>query len=207
MKNMVFGLITSGTVILFAVLFLTLLHKNIRREELEQSLAEAMEVTMQTWGNEQNAEERKLCDEEALSDYLVQALSVQLESDSAVAVKVLAADADKGLLSAEVTEEFTYPGGQTGSVRAQRTMIADREEAVTEELHTVRFFRSKEDMENGSNVYKQFQIQHGDRMIEPGKPQSEEGNSVFKEWRDGNDYLSDFSQAVEEDLAYYAVYE
>lgn len=207
MKNMVFGLITSGTVILFAVLFLTLLHKNVRREELEQSLAEAMEVTMQTWGKEQDAGERNICDEEALSDYLLQALSVQLESDSAVTVKVMAADADKGLLSAEVTEEFTYPGGQTGSVSAQRTMIAERKETMPEELHTVRFYRSKKDMEDDVNVYKQFQIQHGERMIEPRRPQNEEDGQTFKEWRDGNDYLSDFSQVVEDDLAYYAVFE
>lgn len=206
MKNMVFGLITGGTVLLFAILFLTLLHKNVRREELEQSFAEAMELTMQTWDEEQK-HTAELCNEEVLADYLLQALCVQLDSDSKVTVQVLAADADKGLLSARVTEEFTYPGGQTGRVSVERTMIADREEIVPEEIHTVTFFRSKEDMQSGENIYKKMQIQHGDRMIQPSEPQDEFGGKQFREWRDAEDYLSDFSQTVESDLVYYAVFE
>lgn len=215
MKNMVFGLIAGGMVILFAVLLLTLLHKNVRREELQQSLAEAMEGTMRAWVDEQEKRmeaidtesDKGLCSKEAFTDYFLQALSVQLSSDSTVSVKVLAADAKKGLLSVEATEEFTYPGGQKGSVTAERTIIADRKEVVKEEVHTVRFFRSKEDMENGENVYKQFQIQHGDKLIQPGEPKKEKGSGTFLEWRDRNDYLSDFSQTVEGDLTYYAVFE
>lgn len=106
-----------------------------------------------------------------------------------------------------MTEEFTYPGGQTGRVSVERTMIADREERVPEEMHTVTFFCSKEDMQSGENIYKKFQIQHGDKMIQPSEPRAEFGDKQFREWRDAKDYLSDFSQTVEADLAYYAVFE
>ena len=47
MKQMVFGVLSGGIVILFVVMLLTMQHKNVRKEELEQSLTEAMETTLQ----------------------------------------------------------------------------------------------------------------------------------------------------------------
>ena len=47
MKHMVFGVLSGGIVILFVVMLLTMQHKNVRKEELEQSLTEAMETTLQ----------------------------------------------------------------------------------------------------------------------------------------------------------------
>ena len=48
MKHMVFGVLSGGIVILFVVMLLTMQHKNVRKEELEQSLTEAIETTLQT---------------------------------------------------------------------------------------------------------------------------------------------------------------
>ncbi len=44
MKQMVFGVLSGSIVILFVVMLLTMQHKNVRKEELEQSLTEAMET-------------------------------------------------------------------------------------------------------------------------------------------------------------------
>ena len=38
MKQMVFGVLSGSIVILFVVMLLTMQHKNVRKEELEQSL-------------------------------------------------------------------------------------------------------------------------------------------------------------------------
>lgn len=47
MKHMVLGVLSGGIVVLFVVVLLTMQHKNVRKEELEQSLTEAMETTLQ----------------------------------------------------------------------------------------------------------------------------------------------------------------
>ena len=47
MKHMVLGVLSGGIVVLFVVVLLTMQHKNVRKEELEQSLTEVMETTLQ----------------------------------------------------------------------------------------------------------------------------------------------------------------
>lgn len=207
MKHMVFGFLTGTIMILFIILLLTFQYKNVRREELEQGLAEAMEFTMQTWKEACEDKDRAPLEKEELSTQLIQALSMQLQSDAVLTVNILASDEKKGLLSVEVIEEFRYPGGQTGRIKSNRTILADEviEETTEKAMHTVTFFLTKDDLQRGTNIYKQCRIQHGDLPVCPKEPETE--MAEFKEWRDSNDYLSDFSQAVESDCAYYAVFE
>lgn len=205
MKHIVFGLVSGCMTILFVVTLLTLMNRNVRREELENSLAEAMETAMleryaRGW------------EEKGLEEQLVQYLMGQIESDSEVTVEILVADEEKGLLSVKAVECFRYLTGQEGKVECMRTILADREEQETEQQaarqHTVRFYLSREDMEQGKASYKQMVLWHGDCLIRPGEPVLPEGeDKTFVEWRDAGDYLADFSQCVEEDLCYYAVFE
>ena len=113
MKHMVFGVLSGGIVILFVVMLLTMQHKNVRKEELEQSLTEAMETTLQMV----QADADRDYTSEDMRTLLIQNLVPQMNSDSELTVRMLAADAEKGLLSVEVEEYFSYPGGKNGQYK------------------------------------------------------------------------------------------
>lgn len=210
MKHIVFGLVTGSIAVMFVVMLSVFMDRNVRREELENSLAEAMETTMLAWQQERQDMDNGEWTAEKLEKTLMQYLTVQIASDSEVMVEVLAADGEKGLLSARAVERFRYPAGQEGEVECTRTILADSREQGQQNSdgqHIVRFYLSREDMEQGSPAYKQMVIMHGDSLIRPGEPKLPEYPGSFVEWRDAGDYLADFSQRVEEDLCYYAVFE
>lgn len=211
MKHIVFGLVTGSIAVMFVVMLSVFMDRNVRREELENSLAEAMETTMLAWQQERQDMDHGEWTAEKLEKTLVQYLAGQIASDSELIVEVLAADSEKGLLSARAVERFRYPVGQEGEVECTRTILADSIEPAqqnNDRQHTVRFYLSREDMEQGSTAYKQMVVMHGDSLIQPGEPRMlPENTGSFVEWRDAGDYLADFSQRVEEDLCYYAVFE
>lgn len=91
MKHMVFGVLSGGIVILFVVMLLTMQHKNVRKEELEQSLTEAMETTLQMV----QADADRDYTSEDMRTLLIRNLVPQMNSDSELTVRMLAADAEK----------------------------------------------------------------------------------------------------------------
>lgn len=209
MKHMVFGVLSGGIVILFIIVLLTMQHKNVREEELEHSLAEAMETTLQIVKSDVD----KNYTSEEMRALLIRNLVPQINSDSELAVRIVAADPKRGLLSAEVKETFSYPGGKKGNITCFRTILAEEEANEKEkgdkgaDMHTVIFYRSKEEMEQGKSYYKRMEIEEGDCCISPAEPISDDMKKKFLEWRDSRDYLADFTQGVEENQIYYAVFE
>ena len=74
-------------------------------------------------------------------------------------------------------------------------------------MQTVNFYRSREEMEQGKSYYKKLEIQKGDYCTSPAEPVCDDLKKKFLEWRDSKDYLADFTQCVEENQTYYAVFE
>lgn len=91
MKQMVFVVLSGGIVILFVVMLLTMQHKNVRKEELEQSLTEAMETTLQMV----QADADRDYTSEDMRTLLIRNLVPQMNSDSELTVRMIAADAEK----------------------------------------------------------------------------------------------------------------
>ena len=102
MKHMVLGVLSGGIVVLFVVVLLTMQHKNVRKEELEQSLTEAMETTLQMV----QADAGRDYTSEDMRTLLIRNLVPQMNSNSELTVRMLAADAEKGLLSVEVKKKW-----------------------------------------------------------------------------------------------------
>ena len=122
MKQVVFGLLSGSIVLLFVGILLTLMTRNIRVEELSCSLSEAMEVAMNQYVNAEGK-----CTTEELENELQHALLQQISSDSEVTLHIKCADVSYGILSVEAEEHFIYPLGQKGSIRCERTILADWE--------------------------------------------------------------------------------
>lgn len=122
MRQMVFGVAAGSILILFLSAIISIHGRSLRQNEAEQSLESAMVQVMEQL-KEQG--EGAFSDRDAFVAEFLQALLVQIDSDSELAVHILKADEKKGLLSVEVVENYDHPNGGRGSVSVQRTMILD----------------------------------------------------------------------------------
>lgn len=125
MKHLIFALTAAVIAILIFVILFSLHSRDIRRAELERSLDAAAEQTL-----------KKACvtdtysigdNDELISDFITSFLG-KLKSDGKdIEVEILAADIYKGILSAHVTEKYTFPNGKKGTIEADTTAIVERE--------------------------------------------------------------------------------
>ncbi len=122
MKQIIFGVTAGMILVLFLGIIISVHGRTLRQDETEQSLEVAMQSVMKKLAD---GKEYPFADrEEFVADFL-EALLVQLNSDSDLTVHILKADEKKGLLSVEVVETYRHPNGETGKVSARRTMILD----------------------------------------------------------------------------------
>ena len=88
-------------------------NKSIRKNELDTNLSAAIEESLSVLAIDPDYSAEG--EEELLSD-AIENLLTRITSDSDFKVRVLAADAEKGILDIEATEHFRQPGGKEASV-------------------------------------------------------------------------------------------
>lgn len=138
--------------------------RRIRNQEATDSLRSAIESTMQnlkdvTYDIDNN--------QMFIADF-IQALAIQIESDSTIQVNVQDVDYEKGLLSIEVIEHFTHPNGKPGTVSCVRSVILEQKETTdsTSDTEQVTIIYRYPD----NSIYKQFNIVKGSEIIIPKDP-------------------------------------
>lgn len=202
MKNVVMMAVSAILGVLSLMIIMSISGRSNRSMEIKSNLSSTVEETVE----EMVHSERYSIDNvnQFIGDF-IENLALVIDSDSELEVSVLQADKDKGILTVSVTETFKHPNGKEGSIQTEKTVILNgTEQAPETPQYTVSFFLSKEDMNEGRSCYKKYLVDAGKNMATPKDP-SEEGKT-FAGWKDGNDYLADFSVPVEQDMSYYAVW-
>lgn len=202
MRNVVTMVVSAILGVLSLMIVMSISGRSDRNMELKSSFSSVVEETVESMANSEKYSidnvNQFICD-------MVENLSVVIDSDSELQVSIQQIDKDKGILTVSVTEEFTHPNGKPGSIETEKTVILNGKEPEPEvQQHTVSFYFSKENMDEGRSCYKQYLVDAGKNVTVPKDP-SADGKS-FAGWKDSNDYLADFSVPVEQDLAYYAVW-
>lgn len=198
MKQAVFGMVSTLMMVFIFLLLMTAHGRNLRKEEADNTLADAVDVAMS------NLMEQKVYSitskDEFVAD-LLQSLLVQLNSTSDVKVCILEADEKKGILSVEVTETYTHPNGRKGTVSAVRTVIMDRKAPKENAVHTVEFYVTDE------QLYKRYTLPDKGVCKLPKNPQKE--GKTFRNWRfvTGGKAVADHAFSVEEDAKLIAVFD
>lgn len=123
MKNVFLSLGIGLCALISIVIIMTLSGTNMRQNELNDAVDNAMKATIENQFQENTYSVAS--NDELVADF-IQALLVQVNSDSTVEVKVLNVDYVKGLLSVEVTEKYQHPIGTFGTVSANRTVIMEQ---------------------------------------------------------------------------------
>ncbi len=171
MKKIAFGIACGMTAVFVLVMMLTLFGRAARKQETDKALAQAIDSTLSNVMSEHNYTIEK--NEDFIADFL-KALLIQTNSTSDLTVSVLDADYEHGILSVEITETYTHPDGNKGSVSEMRTVIFDRPVEESVQMRTVSFYVEDE-------LYKTYTLQKNSFCSLPVPPEKE--GAVFRHWR------------------------
>lgn len=201
MKNIVIIMISALAGVLCSVLVSVFGGKLYRAEEVAVALPCAVEKTV---------EQRGRYSEEKRGQDMVAAcaanLAVSLDSNSDITMQVMKADGEKGVLSVRLQESFVHPNGAKDVVQCERTVIADVREEEKSMPCEVRFYKNKQEMQNGLTPYKAYTVAAGSCIKAPVAPVAEV-DEEFVTWKDACDYIADFSVPIEQSIVYYADWE
>ncbi|MCI8991115.1 MAG: hypothetical protein HFG80_00070 [Eubacterium sp.] len=163
MKNIIFGGAGIAIIVIVSAILLSVTGRGTRSHELNLAVARAVKNTVQA-GYERACEEgnSKALTEE-MTAYLGQAVLQSVHSEASVEIDILEMDPEKGVVSAKVTEKFTYPNGKKGQVSVRKTAIADRQAPEEANNYIIRYYVN-------DWLYKEYSICKGDPMIEPKAP-------------------------------------
>lgn len=164
-------------------------------------MSAAIETTVQNLLNEGTYSVED--DGEFIADF-IQALCVQLNSDTDVEINILKADAGKGLLSVEVKAIYRHPNGKEGVLTCYRTILFDTKEVVPVEVYAVTYYYTRAGSEE-ADIYKRYTLLEGEALPVPGDPEPLSGTGTFEGWKnraDDTDAVPD--QKVTKDMEFYA---
>lgn len=170
MRNMIIGFMGIIIILLTGVTINTVSGKSMRQNELDSTVTEAMESSMRALSTADAMDEK-----EFVADF-IQGVLVKMNSDSRYKITIYTLDTEKGLLDAEVTQEYTKLN-RPGKATVRRVVLMDDYENLDNTFYSVTF------KENGTPV-KQVRVHAGDRLTEKMLPMSD-----VSEWEfDGHTY-------------------
>lgn len=215
MKTAIISCVLVLLLIISSLIIFTVYGQNTRQNELEDSLSTAVEQTLE------NLKIKKAYSidnkEEFIADFL-ENLIVSIESDSALEIKILNVDIEKGLFDVYVTETFNQPNGSTKSISCRKTAILEEYFVVAPKYYAVQFMTTRDGNDEDFVEFKKYQICEGSYLIAPPTTPEKEGYA-FVGWSlekpssdDENpptvvdiDAL-DGTLEISENLTYYAVF-
>lgn len=203
MKQTVLGtIVVTITLIVTSILF-SIDSRTIRQQEIENALEEALKSCAESiWVNSTCAAQT----ENEFAADLIQTITTQIESDSAVSIRILDLDNEKGIVSAEAVLKYKYPNGKTGTVSTVKTVIMEKNvfnpDADIKQTYTVAFYLPDVPEDE---LYKQYKVLENAACIVPENPEIE--GKTFVRWQtaDGTEVNPRTLQVVS-DVSLFAVF-
>ena len=203
MKQIAIGMISIIVIILFVGIYLNLMHRQSRKEEVTNNLAEAIEISAeQAWLDREKLVKN---DKEFVSDF-IQTLVMQMESESSVDIRIVEVDLEKGILAVDVKETFQYTNGKEGTVDYQKTILLEREIKKEIEMCSVIFYCGNEDKDE--EIFKIYEVEKNGSIVKPQQViDYTDEKRKFNGWIDENGKkILDKQIQVARDIKYYASY-
>lgn len=184
MKAGIIGLICILVLILTGLTVYTVSGRYIRKAELEESLGNAIEQSMEiAYVKKTYAINNEM---ELISDFTGSLLS-QLSSESDIELKIMNVDYVNGCLDVEVTEKFKHFTGKEGSVTVRKTVIFEQFKDPNDVFYKVNF------LNGDGSVFRTIQVYNEGRLTEP-----KERPIGFIRWKNLQDekWDGDFSKII-----------
>lgn len=203
MKQAVLGTVVLSITLIVASILFSLDSRTIRQQEIENALEEALKSCAESiWVNSTYAAQT----ENEFAADLIQTITTQIESDSAVSIRILDLDNEKGIVSAEAVLKYNYPNGKTGTVSTVKTVIMEKNvfnpDADIKQTYTVEFYLPDVPEDE---LYKQYKVLENAACIVPENPEIE--GKTFVRWQtaDGTEVHPSTLQVVS-DVSLFAVF-
>lgn len=203
MKQAVLGTVVLSITLIVASILFSLDSRTIRQQEIENALEEALKSCAESiWVNSTYAAQT----ENEFAADLIQTITTQIESDSAVSIRILDLDNEKGIVSAEAVLKYKYPNGKTGTVSTVKTVIMEKNvfnpDADIKQTYTVAFYLPDVPEDE---LYKQYKVLENAACIVPENPEIE--GKTFVRWQtaDGTEVNPRTLQVVS-DVSLFAVF-
>lgn len=203
MKQAVLGTVVLSITLIVASILFSLDSRSIRQQEIENALEEALKSCAESiWVNSTYAAQT----ENEFAADLIQTITTQIESDSAVSIRILDLDNQKGIVSAEAVLKYKYPNGKTGTVSTVKTVIMEKNvfnpDADIKQTYTVEFYLPDVPEDE---LYKQYKVLENAACIVPENPEIE--GKTFVRWQtaDGTEVNPSTLQVVS-DVSLFAVF-
>lgn len=203
MKQAVLGTVVLSITLIVASILFSLDSRTIRQQEIENALEEALKSCAESiWVNSTYAAQT----ENEFAADLIQTITTQIESDSAVSIRILDLDNEKGIVSAEAVLKYNYPNGKTGTVSTVKTVIMEKNvfnpDADIKQTYTVEFYLPDVPEDE---LYKQYKVLENAACIVPENPEIE--GKTFVRWQtaDGTEVNPSTLQVVS-DVSLFAVF-
>lgn len=203
MKQAVLGTVVLSITLIVASILFSLDSRSIRQQEIENALEEALKTCAESiWADSTYTAQT----EDEFAADLIQTLSMQIESDSAVSIRILDLDNEKGIVSVEAVEKYRYPNGKTGTVSTAKTVIMEKNvfnpDADIKQTYTVAFYLPDVPEDE---LYKQYKVLENAACIVPENPEIE--GKTFVRWQtdDGTEVNPSTLQVVS-DVSLFAVF-
>lgn len=194
MKGGVTAFISILILVLFGLTVFTVSGRNIRKSELDKSLSNAIEQTMEVvyLGKTYSINNK----DELVADFTGNLLS-QFGSNANVDVNILNIDFVNGCLDVQATEKFKHFTGKEGKITIRKTVIFEQYKDPNNKFYQVKFLN-----QDGS-LFKQLQVYNEGRL---NAPTPGPANLIRWEQLDNTGWDGDFSKIiVTQDLTFKAV--
>ncbi len=167
MKQAVLGTVVLSITLIVASILFSLDSRSIRQQEIENALEEALKSCADIWADSTYTAQT----EDEFAADLIQTITTQIESDSAVSIRILDLDNEKGIVSAEAVLKYKYPNGKTGTVSTVKTVIMEKNvfnpDADIKQTYTVEFYLPDVPEDE---LYKQYKVLEYGACIVPENP-------------------------------------
>ena len=178
MKQAVLGTVVLSITLIVASILFSLDSRSIRQQEIENALEEALKSCADIWADSTYTAQT----EDEFAAGLIQTITTQIESDSAVSIRILDLDNEMGIVSAEAVLKYKYPNGKTGTVSTVKTVIMEKNvfnpDADIKQTYTVAFYLPDVPEDE---LYKQYKVLENAACIVPENPEIE--GKTFVRWQ------------------------
>lgn len=158
MKAGIIGTCALGILILISSIVLTISGRSVRQAELNTSLSNAIEQTMEIIYMDHTYEIQNK--KEFISDFIGNLLQ-QINSDSDITIEILNLDLEEGLLDVKATEKYKHFTGREGIVTSRKTVILEEYADPNDTFYQVLY------QNPDGSTYKAYTLYYGSQVIEP----------------------------------------
>lgn len=191
------GIITFISILILLLtgsIIYTVAGRSIRKSELEKSLSNAIEQTMEVKYLDHTYTIRS--QDEMIAD-LTGNLFAQISSDANIDIHIKNVDIENGCLDVEAVEHFKSFTGKEGKITVRKTVIYEQFQDPNDRFYQITF------LNKDGTLFRQIQVYHEGRLT---APQPGPADLIRWELTDDTAWNGDFSKiTVTRDMTFRAV--